>query len=134
MTQVVDDSLEAGRNAAGRRAWRDAYDLLRSADASGKLAGEDIESLAEAAWWTGRLEEAIAFRERAYAAYVEEDEKTRAAVLAVMLTMDHQVGGRCPSPAAGSRAQNVCSRTMMRAQRRDTSRSRGAFTLSTTAS
>ena len=93
MTQVVDDSLEAGRNAAGRRAWRDAYDLLRSADASGKLAGEDIESLAEAAWWTGRLEEAIAFRERAYAAYVEEDEKTRAAVLAVMLTMDHQVRG-----------------------------------------
>jgi class 3 adenylate cyclase len=93
VTQVVDDSLEAGRNAAGRRAWREAYELLHSADESGKLAGEDIESLAEAAWWTGRLDEAIAFRERAYAAYVEEDEKTRAAVLAVMLAMDHQVRG-----------------------------------------
>ena len=54
MTQIVDDSLEAGREAARRRAWRDAYELLGSADASGTLTGEDLENLAEAAWWTGR--------------------------------------------------------------------------------
>jgi class 3 adenylate cyclase len=93
VAQIVDDSLEAGRDAARRRAWRNAYDLLRSADESGDLAGEDIERLAEAAWWTGRLDEALALRERAYAAYVEEKEKTPAAMLAVMLTMDHQVRG-----------------------------------------
>jgi class 3 adenylate cyclase len=93
VAQIVDDSLEAGRDAARRRAWRNAYDLLLSADESGGLAGEDIESLAEAAWWTGRLDEAIALRERAYAAYVEEEEKARAAMLAVMLTMDHLVRG-----------------------------------------
>ena len=69
MTQIVDDSLEAGREAARRRAWRDAYELLRSADASGTLTAEDLENLAEAAWWTGRLEEAITLRERAYASY-----------------------------------------------------------------
>ena len=50
VTQVVDDSLEAGREAARRHAWRDAYELLRRADEDGKLTAEDLENLAEAAW------------------------------------------------------------------------------------
>ena len=91
MSQVVDDSLEAGREAARRHAWRDAYELLRSADADGKLEAEDLENLAEAAYWTGRLEEALALRERAYAAFVEAGETRRAALLAVTLGMDHLV-------------------------------------------
>jgi class 3 adenylate cyclase len=37
MTQVVDDSLEAGREAARRHAWRDVYELLRQADKDGEL-------------------------------------------------------------------------------------------------
>ena len=89
MNQLVDDSLEAGREAARRHAWRDAYELLRSADQDGNLAAEDLENLAEAAWWTGRLDEAIALRERAYAAYVQVPEVRRAAMLALMLSMDH---------------------------------------------
>jgi tetratricopeptide (TPR) repeat protein len=107
VAQIVDDSLEAGRDAARRRAWRNAYDLLRSADESRGLAGEDIQRLAEAAWWTGRLDEAIALRERAYTAYVEEEEKVRAAMLAVMLTMDHLVRG----------AMSVASGWLARAER-----------------
>jgi class 3 adenylate cyclase len=89
VTQVVDDSLEAGREAARRHAWRDAYALLRSADEDGKLTAEDLQNLAEAAWWTGHLDEAIALRERAYAAHVEAGETRQAAMLAIMLSIDH---------------------------------------------
>jgi class 3 adenylate cyclase len=89
VTQVVDDSLEAGREAGRRHAWRDAYELLRSADKDGKLTARDIENLAEAAWWTGHLEEAIALRERAYRVYLEAGETLQAAGLAVMVSIDH---------------------------------------------
>jgi class 3 adenylate cyclase len=89
VTQVVDDALEAGREAARRRAWREAYDLLRRADDEGRLAAEDLENLAEAAWWTGRLDEAIALRERAYATSMDAGETPRAAMLAVLLSIDY---------------------------------------------
>ena len=93
MTQVVDDSLEAGRDAARRHAWRDAYDLLRAADGAGRLTAEDLESVANAAWWTGRLDEAIGLRERAYAAFVEAGEPRRAAMVTVPLAMDYGLRG-----------------------------------------
>jgi class 3 adenylate cyclase len=89
VSNVIDDSLDAGREAVRRHAWREAYELLRSADEDGKLTAEDLEKLAESAWWTGHLEEAIAQRERAYTAYVEAGETRRAARLAVMLSIDH---------------------------------------------
>jgi class 3 adenylate cyclase len=93
VTQVVDDSLEAGRDAARRRAWRDAYEHLTAADEDGRLGAEDIESLAEAAWWTGRLDEAIELRERAYAAFADAGEAARAGTLAVMLSIDYGLRG-----------------------------------------
>jgi class 3 adenylate cyclase len=99
MTQVADDPLPAGREAALRHAWREAYEHLGSADAAGLLEAEDLENLAEAAWWTGRLDEAIALRERAYAAYLDADEAERAALLAVMVGIDH--GNRGAMAVAG---------------------------------
>jgi class 3 adenylate cyclase len=89
VSQVLDDSLEAGREAARNHAWRDAYDLLQSANSDAPLAAEDLEFLAEAAWWTGKLEEAIDLRERAYAAHVEAGEPRRAALLAMMISGDY---------------------------------------------
>jgi class 3 adenylate cyclase len=89
VSQVLDEPLETGREAARKHAWRDAYDLLQKADADGLLGAEDLEQLGEAAWWTGRLEEAIDFRERAYAAYVEAGEPRRAALLAMMISSDY---------------------------------------------
>jgi class 3 adenylate cyclase len=94
VTQIADDSLEAGRGAARRRAWRDAYELLSRADeADEALTPEDLENLADAAWWTGRLDEAIALRERAFAASVETGEPRRAAMLAALLAMDYGLRG-----------------------------------------
>jgi class 3 adenylate cyclase len=93
VTQVVDDSLEAGREAARRHAWREAYDLLATADGEGRLAAEDLKSLADAAWWTGRLDEAIRLRERAYTAYVHAGAPRHAAIVAVGLMMDNSLRG-----------------------------------------
>jgi hypothetical protein len=52
MAQVNhDNALEAGREAIRRHAWREAFDLLTAADQAGGLTAEDLEGLAEAAWW-----------------------------------------------------------------------------------
>lgn len=87
MSQVVQDPREEGREAAGRGAWREAYDLL--APASKTLGPEDLETLAEAAFWTGRLDEAIHTRERAYAAHLAAGDEERAALLALWISRDY---------------------------------------------
>jgi class 3 adenylate cyclase len=94
MTQVVDDSLAAGREAARRRAWREAYDLLRGADTDGRLTPADLEQLAEAAWWTGHLEEAMTVRERAYTANAEAGDDVAAGLVALKLSMDNLTRGK----------------------------------------
>jgi class 3 adenylate cyclase len=93
VSQILDEPLEAGRQAARNRAWRDAYDLLQQANGDGLLGAEDLEHLAEAAWWTGRLEEAIDFRERSYAAFTAAGEPRRAALGAIKLSLDHGAKG-----------------------------------------
>jgi len=104
VAQVVDDSLEAGREAARRHAWREAYDLLRTSDEPGALTAEDLEALAEAAWWTGHLDEAISLRERAYAAYADAGNPAKAAQIALKLSMDQLTRGSM-SVSAGWRAR-----------------------------
>jgi class 3 adenylate cyclase len=94
MAQVVDDSLAAGREAARRRAWRDAYELLRGADADERLTPADLEQLAEAAWWTGHLEEAMTVRERAYTVNAEAGDEIAAGQVAVKLSMDNLARGK----------------------------------------
>ena len=88
MTQVVENPLDAGREAAQRYAWRNAYELLTEAHRAGALAAKDLEDVADAAWWTGKLEEAIEFREQAYAAHLEGREPRRAALVAIKLADD----------------------------------------------
>jgi class 3 adenylate cyclase len=97
MSQTTQDAREAGRSAAARGAWREAYDLLVSADG---LEAQDLESVAEAAWWTGKLDEAIERRERAYTAWIEAGEKRRAAYVALLISQDYY-GKAALSPSAG---------------------------------
>ena len=70
MSQVLQDPLEAGREAASRGAWPEAYEHLLAAD-DGKLTGHDLELLSHAALWTGHLSASIEYAERAYA-YVQK--------------------------------------------------------------
>ena len=94
VAQVVDDPIQAGREAIQRRAWKEAYDLLSGADDS--LVAADIELLAEAAYWSGRLEEALALRERAYKAHLEDGDGLRAAGIALRLSVDYLSKGAFP--------------------------------------
>ena len=90
MSQVIQSSpLEAGRRAATKHAWREAYDLLKTADSEGELSPEDLEAYAEAAWWTGRLEDCISARERAYAGYIDAGAPRRAAVIGIQVAQDY---------------------------------------------
>jgi class 3 adenylate cyclase/predicted negative regulator of RcsB-dependent stress response len=98
--RVAEEPLPAGREAASKHAWREAYTHLKAADEVEALGGADLESLADAAWWTGRLDEALALRERAFSAFTREGQPARAAVLALSLAMDFAQKG-APAVAGG---------------------------------
>jgi hypothetical protein len=69
VTTATDDALQAGREALSRYAWREAFDALKRADAETTLSAEDLEGLAEAAWWIGEGDIVIDARERAFSAF-----------------------------------------------------------------
>ena len=86
MAQVnLDNALGAGREAVRRHAWREAFELLSAADQAGGLNADDLEGLAEAAWWSGRANACIGARERAYSLHLEAGRRRRAALLALAL-------------------------------------------------
>ena len=92
MSQVID-SLDDARAAASRQAWRSAYAAYAEVDPQ-VLTAADLESYGEAAWWSGKLEEAIAHRERAYAAYTADGDALGAARMALWrVSWDHNGRG-----------------------------------------
>ena len=97
---TTDKPLQEARDAFDRHAWQEAFDLLSAADASGGLAPEDLESLAEAAFWTGRTDECIEALERAYACFTEAGNARGAASVAINLCF-HHFAKLAPSVAAG---------------------------------
>jgi class 3 adenylate cyclase len=98
MSQVVEEPFAAGRDAAARGAWREAYDLLHPV--ASELGPDDLERLAEAAWWTGKLDEAIALREQAHTRHLEAGNKPRAAYLALLISQDY-FGKAALAPSTG---------------------------------
>ncbi len=91
MSQVADALVEA-RAAATRQAWRAAYGAFGAVD-DPDLTSSDLEKYGEAAWWSGKLDEAIALRERAYAGYTAERDQRGAARMALTLSWDHDGRG-----------------------------------------
>ena len=91
MSQVVDN-LDSAREAAARLAWREAHAAYADVDA-GELTASDLELYAEASWWQGKLDAAIALRERAYAANTAAGDKIGAARMALALSWDHEGRG-----------------------------------------
>ena len=85
---VRDDSQTTARDAFARQAWREAYETLATAQAKGALSVEDVERLAESAWWIGRVDDCIAARARAYAIYMDREQPRAAAAVAVRLAED----------------------------------------------
>jgi len=87
MAQVVEDPIAAGREAILRRAWNEAYELLSSVE--DELGASDLEQLADAAFWSVRLDESLVLRERAFKVYVDEGDLLRAGGIAVRLALDY---------------------------------------------
>jgi len=87
VSSVAD--LERGRAAVARSAWREAYAGLTAADAGGGLDAQDLERLAEAAWWLSNGTACLRARERAYRQYVQRGEARAAASVALALTEDY---------------------------------------------
>lgn len=101
MSEVVTvDPLEAGREAFERRAWQQAYRLLKEADEAGGLSGADLEAFAKSAWWIGRSAECIELFERSYAAYVDAGQPAAAAFIALTLRREY-LSKLSPSVAQG---------------------------------
>jgi class 3 adenylate cyclase len=91
VSQTVE-ALDAARDAASRHAWREAYAAYGDADAAA-LSPDDLQQFADSAWWTGKLDQAINLRERAYAGFASAGETQRAARLALALSWDHSGRG-----------------------------------------
>jgi class 3 adenylate cyclase len=91
MAKVVE-SLESARSAAARHAWREAYEAYSGLDRQ-ELPAEDLERFAEAAWWRGKLDEAINLRERSYARFSADGDRLAAARLALTLSWDQSGRG-----------------------------------------
>jgi len=84
-----EDRIAAGQDALRRHAWNEAFEHFSLADAEAALPPERLERLAEAANWIGRLDDSVAARERAHAAYLERGERRRAGFMALLLAHDH---------------------------------------------
>ena len=78
-------TLERAWTALDGHAWADAYEAFTSLDREGVLGAEDLEGLAEAAWWSAHPTETLDAFERAFTAYVEEGNPERAALAALRL-------------------------------------------------
>jgi len=89
MSTTTEDPLAEAREAVARRDWDRGFELLKHADASVELSPEDLEVMAEAAWWAMRPDEAIEALERAYAGYVDAQDNARAAFVAITLSREH---------------------------------------------
>jgi class 3 adenylate cyclase len=85
LDRLVEDSLQIARDAMSRGAWAEAFELLVDADKTGRLGPSELETLAEAAWWSGHPELRANSLERAHAAYVEAGDRRKAAKVAIEL-------------------------------------------------
>jgi class 3 adenylate cyclase len=80
---------EQGRAALAQHAWGEALEKMTEADGRGELAPAELDLFAEAAWWNGRLEQAIELRERAYGAATRAGMMDSAAMVAIKLAADN---------------------------------------------
>jgi ATP/maltotriose-dependent transcriptional regulator MalT len=96
LTESIVD-IDRARDAVERGSWSEAYDLFLALEPLERP--EDRERFADAAWWTGRIEESIAARQKAYAGYAEAGDDRRAAWMAARLCIEHFVR---EEPAVGA--------------------------------
>ena len=80
-------TLERARQSLDAHAWQQAYEGFASLDRD--LSSEDLERLAEAAWWSAHPNESLDAFERAYAAFSAEGKRRDAARVSLRLAMEY---------------------------------------------
>ena len=87
MTEL--STVPDAREAVSRYAWREAFDLFAGADAAAPLGPDELDLMAECAWWIGKMRHCMALRERAYAEYRKQGSVLRAAHVALDLSQHY---------------------------------------------
>jgi hypothetical protein len=89
VSSVVDESPgQRAREALARHDWGEAYEVMTEADRAGTLGPEDLEVLAQSAWWVGQQDTASDAWERAYTLYARSGDKLAAANAAAQLAFN----------------------------------------------
>jgi class 3 adenylate cyclase len=81
----VVQTLESGRKAVQHQAWTEGWETLTGVDHEERLSPQDLELLADAAWWSGHPEESEDALERAFAGYEGAEMPVDAAKIATLL-------------------------------------------------
>lgn len=103
----MNDVLREAREAFARRDWSRAFDGF--AVAAGDLGGDDLFRQADAAWWLGRIDDALRLYERSVHALVADGRVQRAALAALLLGA-HAM--ECGEEAVGSGWMNRARRLL----------------------
>lgn len=80
-------TVEAGRRAYAASDWAGALAQLTAARAERVLDPGDVEAMARAAWWLGRVPESLALAEEAFQGFCEADRPEDAAMSALQLSL-----------------------------------------------
>jgi class 3 adenylate cyclase len=80
---------EAGMRAWSDHDWSTAHNQLKALLRAPEAKPEQLEALAESAWWVGEIDDTIAARERAFAMYVDAHRDIDAARVAVQVAENH---------------------------------------------
>jgi DNA-binding CsgD family transcriptional regulator len=75
--------LDSAHEARAQRNWPRARDLFLAARDQRALRAEDLEALADAAWWMGLVDESMAAFEEAYRLYLHGERPREAAMTAM---------------------------------------------------
>ena len=79
------ETFAAGMDAMRRHAWDEAFHAFTEVDRARGLAPQELQILAEAAWWTGRPDDAEAALKRAFAGHSKAGDHAAAAMVAIRL-------------------------------------------------
>jgi class 3 adenylate cyclase len=84
----IEDLLASARKLTKKHKWQEAEALLDSISED-ELTGEAYSLRADCVFWQGTRNREIGLRERAFSAYVKENDTDNAALMAINLSLDY---------------------------------------------
>ena len=94
MTDVLDDPVQAARQALVGHDWTAAFEAFGTAELTTTLSGEDLEGFAQAAFFVAKADLQVDIKERAFKAYEAEGDTNRAAYLAIDIGRTYGYAGK----------------------------------------